>query len=403
MKGLISRRRIMKEDIFILAAKRTPIGKFNGALSSLSSEELLSSLIPELCQSAKVSSDHIQSLFLGNVLQAGQGQNVARLSARKSLNQSCTGHTINMVCGSGLKAITSATQALRCHDASLVIAGGSESMSNAPYLVPKARQGLTMGHHSLVDSMIHDGLWDVVLNYHMGITAENIAERYDISREEQDQFALQSQQKAGRAIQDHAFHNEIVPISIPQRKKSDLLIDNDEFPRPDTRIETLESLRPVFKKEGSVTAGNASGINDGAAALVLATESYTNIHKLNPMARIVSYAEVGVDPSEMGMGPAKAIPLALKKAGWTPEDVDLYELNEAFAAQSLGVLNELDLNPEKVNVNGGAIALGHPIGASGARVVVTLIHELKRRQLQRGCVSLCIGGGMGIAACFELI
>ena len=391
----------MTQNVYITHAKRTPIGKFNGALSALTAVELATPLVSYLLKGSNLAAENIDDVFFGNVLQAGQGQNMARQIARNAVSDSIPGHTINKVCGSGLQSIISAAQAIKAGDASAIIAGGAESMSQSPYLVPKARTGFKMGHQALVDSMISDGLWDCFNDYHMGVTAENIVRKHAISREAQDTFAAQSQAKAIKAQADGKFDAEILPVSIPQRKGDPKVVSVDECPRADTTADSLSLLRAAFEKDGTVTAGNSSSINDGAAAVLLVSEDLLAEKNLVPLARVVSYASVGIDPAVMGLGPVKAIEKALSLAGWSQGDVDLVELNEAFAAQSLGVLAECPFDTDKVNVNGGAIALGHPIGASGTRIVVTLLHEMQKRHVKKGLAALCIGGGMGIAICLE--
>ncbi len=341
----------------------------------------------------------VDEVILGNVLHAGLGQNVARqVAVHSGIPEDKTAFTLDMVCGSGLKAIQLATQSIMLGDADIVIAGGVENMSQAAYVSTQHRFGQRLGNSQLIDTLVHDGLTDAFNNYHMGITAENVAQKYAISREEQDQFALESQEKAAKALENHRFADEIVPVSVPQRRKDPLIVTTDEYPKVDTSLEKLQQLRPAFlPKEGTVTAGNASGINDGAALLMLMTEEKALELGLTPLVTIESYASAGVAPELMGTGPIPATQKALKKAGLTISDLDLVESNEAFAAQSLAVLKDLKLNPEIVNVNGGAIALGHPIGASGARILVTLIHEMKKRQVARGLATLCIGGGQGTA------
>lgn len=341
----------------------------------------------------------VDEVILGNVLHAGLGQNVARqIAIHSGIPSDKTAFTLDMVCGSGLKAIQLATQSIMLGDADIVIAGGVENMSQAAYVSTQHRFGQRLGNSQLIDTLVHDGLTDAFNNYHMGITAENVAQKYGISREEQDQFALESQEKAAKALENHRFADEIVPVSVPQRRKDPLIVTTDEYPKVDTSLEKLQQLRPAFlPKEGTVTAGNASGINDGAALLMLMTEEKALELGLTPLVTIESYASAGVAPELMGTGPIPATQKVLKKAGLTISDLDLVESNEAFAAQSLAVLKDLKLNPEIVNVNGGAIALGHPIGASGARILVTLIHEMKKRQVTRGLATLCIGGGQGTA------
>ncbi len=391
------------KDAFIVDGIRTAIGNFNGTLAPLGSVELGKVVVSELLKRNSLEGKEIDEVLLGCILQAGQGQNVARQAAIGSnIPQEKTAMTINMVCGSGLRAVTLAAQAIKSDDAELILAGGTESMSNAPYLLLKARTGYRMGHGELVDSMIRDGLWDIFNDYHMGITAENLAEKYNSSREEQDQFACSSQNKAEKAIKEGKFVDEIVPVEIPQRKKDPIIFKQDEFPRFGATVEGLAKLRPAFKKDGTVTAANASGVNDGAAALLVASQQAIDDYKLTPLAKIVSYAYHGTDPAIMGIGPVEAVKKALGKAGWTLNDVELIEANEAFAAQSLAVVKDLGLNPDITNVNGGAIALGHPIGASGARILITLLYEMKKRQVKKGLATLCIGGGMGIAMCVEM-
>jgi acetyl-CoA C-acetyltransferase len=345
----------------------------------------------------------VDEVILGCVLQAGLGQNVARqVLIGAGIPVEKTAFTINKVCGSGLKSIALAAQSIKANDAELVIAGGTESMSNSPFYDKSTRFGAKMGNQTLIDSMIYDGLWDIFNDYHMGITAENIAEKYGISREEQDEFSCNSQNKAEKAIKEGKFKDEILPIEIPQRKKEPIIFSQDEFPRFGTTIEKLAKLRPAFKKDGTVTAGNASGINDGSSIVAVCSENFLKKNSLTPLARIVSYASFGVDPSVMGLGPVGASKLALKKAGWKVSSLDLIEANEAFAVQSIAVNRELGLNTEIVNVNGGAVALGHPIGSSGARILTTLLYEMKKRNAKKGLATLCIGGGMGIALCVEM-
>jgi acetyl-CoA C-acetyltransferase len=390
----------MKQDIYIIDGLRTAIGKFGGMFENYSATNLAITVINELKKKHNLKESDVDHLILGNVLSAGLGQNIARQVLLETFDQDKTAFGINMVCGSGLKALCLASQSLALGDHNLVLAGGVENMSNAPYLLKKARFGYRLGDDSIVDSAVSDGLWDCRLGYHMGQTAENIANKHNISREEQDKFALSSQEKASNAQKSGRFNDEIVPVTVKKRKK-ETIYDTDEFPRADTTFETLSSLRPAFDKNGTVTAGNASGINDGAAILMLgSTES---LKTFQPLAKIVSYAESGVDPSVMGLGPIKAAESALNRAGWTVKDLDLVESNEAFAVQSIAVKNTLKIPDEIINVNGGAIALGHPIGASGARIVVTLAHEMKKRNAKKGLATLCIGGGMGIAMCIELV
>ncbi|AZV93987.1 acetyl-CoA acetyltransferase [Bordetella sp. J329] len=389
-------------DVAILAASRTAIGAFQGALGHTPAHELGATVIRHLLAKTGIPAEAIDEVILGQVLAAGSGQNPARQSSiHAGLPVETPALTINKVCGSGLKAVHLAAQAIRSGDADLIIAGGQENMSLSPYVLPKARTGLRMGHAQLLDSMIQDGLWDAFNDYHMGITAENLVERYGLTREELDQFSYESQQKAGAAIKAGRFKDEIAPVEIPQRKGDPVRIETDEQPRPDTSLETLARLRPAFKKDGTVTAGNASTLNDGAAALLLASAEKAKELGLPVLGWIKSYASAGVDPSVMGLGPVPATRKTLEKAGWKLEDLDLIEANEAFAAQSLAVARELQWDNSKVNVNGGAIALGHPIGASGARILVSLIHEMNRRDAKKGLATLCIGGGQGVAIAIE--
>jgi len=391
----------MREAVIVSAA-RTAIGTFGGSLAGLSAVEMGSIAAKEALQRAGVDPSAVDEVIIGNVLSAGLGQNVARQVALKAgLPGTVSCFSINKVCGSGLRAISLAAQLIKAGDADVVLAGGTESMSNSPYLLNKARFGYKMGNDTLVDSMICDGLWDIYNDYHMGITAENVAAQYGISREAQDAFALVSQRRAEAAVKEGRFKDEIVPVVMPQKKGDPKVFDTDEFPRFGSSLEGFARLRPAFKKDGTVTAGNASGINDGAAmTLVMSAEKARELG-LKPLARIVSYASAGVDPSVMGYGPVPASRKALAKAGLTVKDLGLVEANEAFAAQALAVSAGLDLDPAFTNVNGGAIALGHPIGASGARIATTLIHELKRRNARFGLATLCIGGGMGTALIVE--
>nr|ALV86463.1 acetyl-CoA acetyltransferase [uncultured bacterium 18]ALV86603.1 acetyl-CoA acetyltransferase [uncultured bacterium 27] len=392
----------MAEDIVIVAAARTAVGKFGGTLAKTPAPELGAAVIQELLKRAKLSGEQINEVILGQVLTAAAGQNPARQSVVKSgLPQGVPALTINAVCGSGLKAVMLAAQAIRDGDSEIVIAGGQESMSLAPHALPNSRDGTRMGDWKLVDTMIVDGLFDVYNKYHMGITAENVAKKYDISREKQDALALASQQKAAAAQEAGKFKDEIVPFSIAQKKGDPIVFAADEFINRKTSAEGLAGLRPAFDKAGSVTAGNASGLNDGAAAVVVMTAKKAAQLGLTPLARIASYATVALDPSIMGMGPVPASQKALQRAGWKAQDLDLLEINEAFAAQACAVNNEMGWDTSKVNVNGGAIAIGHPIGASGCRILVTLLHEMQRRNAKRGIASLCIGGGMGVALTVE--
>ncbi|HER6036690.1 acetyl-CoA acetyltransferase [Streptococcus pyogenes] len=387
------------KNIVIVEALRTPIGAFGGSFKSVSAVELGTTVLKKILDKTQVKPEMVDEVILGNVLHAGLGQNVARqVAVHSGIPEDKTAFTLDMVCGSGLKAIQLAAQSIMLGDADIVIAGGVENMSQAAYVPTQHRFGQRLGNSQLIDTLVHDGLTDAFNNYHMGITAENVAQKYAISREEQDQFALESQEKAAKALENHRFADEIVPVSVPQRRKDPLIVTTDEYPKVDTSLEKLQQLRPAFlPKEGTVTAGNASGINDGAALLMLMTEEKALELGLTPLVTIESYASAGVAPELMGTGPIPATQKALKKAGLTISDLDLVESNEAFAAQSLAVLKDLKLNPEIVNVNGGAIALGHPIGASGARILVTLIHEMKKRQVTRGLATLCIGGGQGTA------
>ncbi|RKZ89953.1 MAG: acetyl-CoA C-acetyltransferase [Candidatus Parabeggiatoa sp. nov. 1] len=390
------------ENIVIVAAARTAVGNFNGTLANIPAKTLGAKVIANLLERTGLQPNQIDEVILGQVLTAGTGQNPARQAAMEAgLAIEVPAMTINKVCGSGLKAVHLAAQAIRCEDAGIIIAGGQENMNMAPHLLPKSRQGMRMGEWTMPDSMIVDGLWEVFGDYHMGCTAENIAEKYTLSREEQDVFAANSQQKAEAAQKAGTFDEQIVPIEIPLCRGDPLVFKVDEFPRHGTTPETLAKLRPAFNKKGTVTAGNASGINDGAAAVVVMTETKAKALGLTPMARIVSYANAGVDPKIMGTGPIPATRKCLEKAGWTADDLDLIEANEAFAAQAIAVNRELGWDLSKVNVNGGAIALGHPIGASGARILVSLLHEMVRSDVHKGLATLCIGGGQGVALAVE--
>ncbi|MDA7088436.1 acetyl-CoA C-acetyltransferase [Pseudomonas sp. SA3-5] len=389
-------------DVVIVAATRTAIGSFQGGLSAISAPDLGAAVIRQLLAQAGVQPNAIDEVILGQVLTAGSGQNPARQAAIKAgLPPEVPAMTLNKVCGSGLKAVQLAAQAIRCGDAELVIAGGQENMSLAPYVLPKARTGLRMGHAELLDSMVKDGLWDAFNDYHMGVTAENLAAQYGIGREQQDAFAATSQQKAAAAIEGGRFKDEITPILIPQRKGDPLVFDTDEQPRGDTTLDSLGKLRPAFSQGGSVTAGNASTLNDGAAVVLLASAKKAAELGLPVLATIKAYASAGVDPAVMGIGPVAATRRCLAKAGWGIDELDLIEANEAFAVQALSVNQELGWDSAKINVNGGAIALGHPIGASGCRILVTLLHELQRRNLSKGLATLCIGGGQGVALAVE--
>ncbi|HBV4470059.1 acetyl-CoA C-acetyltransferase [Klebsiella aerogenes] len=391
------------KEVAIVCALRTPIGSFRGALSSLSAVELGAAVVRGLLERTQLPASAVDELIFGQVLTAGCGQNPARQTAlRAGLPVETPAVTVNLVCGSGLKAVQQAVQAIRSGEAEIVIAGGQESMSNAPYLVQGARDGLRFGHASMQDSMIQDGLWDAFNDYHMGITAENLADAFDISRPQQDAFAALSQRKAAAAIAAGRFQAEIVPLSVPQGKKAPRMVDADEQPRPETSEQQLAQLRPAFRTEdGSVTAGNASSLNDGAAAVLLMSVDKARQLGLPVLARIVSSAVAGVDPSVMGIGPVSACRKALQRAGWSLNEVDLIEANEAFAVQALAVGKLLEWDSQKVNVNGGAIALGHPIGASGCRILVSLLHEMQRRDASKGLATLCVGGGQGIAMTIE--
>jgi len=389
-------------DIVIVAATRTAIGKFSGALAKIPAPELGATVIRELLARAKLQPDQISEVILGQVLAAGSGQNPARQSLIKAgLPAAIPAMTINKVCGSGLKAVMLAAQAVRCGDADIVIAGGQENMSASPHVLPGSRDGFRMGDAKLVDTMIIDGLWDVFNQYHMGVTAENVAKQYGISRAQQDEFSVASQNKAEAAQKAGAFKDEIVPVMIPQRKGDPVAFAADEFIKAGTTLESISGLRPAFSKDGSVTAANASGINDGAAGVVVMSAERAAQLGLKPLVKIKAYASSGVDPSIMGMGPVPASRRCLEKAGWKPADLDLMEINEAFAAQACAVNKEMGWDTSKINVNGGAIALGHPIGASGCRVLVTLLYEMARRDARKGLASLCIGGGMGVALAVE--
>ncbi len=392
----------MSTDIVIVAAARTAVGKFGGTLAKTPASELGAVVIRELLTRAKLEGGQIGEVILGQVLTAGVGQNPARQAVIKSgLPDTIPAMTINKVCGSGLKAVMLAAQAIRDGDSEIVIAGGQESMSLAPHVLAGSRDGQRMGDWKLIDSMITDGLWDVYNQYHMGITAENVAKQYSISRESQDALALASQQKAAAAQEAGRFKDEIVAVTIPQKKGDPVVFAADEFINRKTSAEGLAGLRPAFDKAGSVTAGNASGLNDGAAAVVVMSAAKAEALGLKPLARIASYASAGLDPKIMGMGPVPAARKALERAGWKPADLDLLEINEAFAAQACAVHQEMGWDTSKVNVNGGAIAIGHPIGASGCRILVTLLHEMQRRNAKKGIASLCIGGGMGVALTVE--
>ncbi|WP_069706842.1 acetyl-CoA C-acetyltransferase [Burkholderia seminalis] len=391
-------------DVVIVSAARTAVGKFGGSLAKIAAPELGATVIRAVLERAGVKPDQVSEVIMGQVLTAGSGQNPARQSLIKArLPNAVPGMTINKVCGSGLKAVMLAANAIVAGDADIVIAGGQENMSASPHVLPGSRDGFRMGDAKLVDTMIVDGLWDVYNQYHMGITAENVAKEYGITREEQDAFAALSQNKAEAAQKAGRFDDEIVPVSIPQRKGEPLQFATDEFVRHGVTAESLAGLKPAFSKDGSVTAANASGLNDGAAAVLVMSAQKAAALGLTPLARIKAYANAGVDPSVMGMGPVPASRRCLERAGWTPGDLDLMEINEAFAAQALAVHKQMGWDTSKVNVNGGAIAIGHPIGASGCRILVTLLHEMAKRDAKRGLASLCIGGGMGVALAVERV
>jgi acetyl-CoA C-acetyltransferase len=391
-------------DIVIVSAVRTAVGKFGGSLAKIPATELGATVIKEALARAKVKPEQVSEVIMGQVLAAGAGQNPARQATLKAgLPKEVPALTINAVCGSGLKAVMLAAQAIAYGDAEIVVAGGQENMSAAPHVLPNSRDGQRMGDWKMVDTMIVDGLWDVYNQYHMGVTAENVAKKFEVSREQQDALALASQQKASAAQAAGKFKDEIVPISIPQRKGDPVVFADDEFINKKTSAEALAGLRPAFDKSGSVTAGNASGINDGAAAVVVMSAKKAQELGCKPLARIVSFGTSGLDPATMGMGPVPATRKALERAGWSASDVNLFELNEAFAAQACAVNKELGIDPAKVNVNGGAIAIGHPIGASGCRILVTLLHEMQRREAKKGVAALCIGGGMGVSLAVERV
>jgi acetyl-CoA C-acetyltransferase len=388
----------------ILSGCRTPVGKFQGSLSDLSAPQLGAIVVREAVKRAGFDPAQVDECIMGNVVSAGLGQNPARQAAIYGGLSPATGAmTINKVCGSGLKSVALAAQAVQTGNSSIVVAGGMESMTNAPYLLPQARKGYRLGNAQIIDSMVHDGLWDVYNDYHMGITGENVAEKYGITREEQDEFAVNSHRKAVSAIKECRFKAQIVPVEIPAKKKgaAPVIFDKDEGPREDTTIEILRALKPAFKKDGTVTAGNAPGVNDGAAAVVVTSAQRAKELGIKPMVRIVAQATSGVEPKWVMMAPVSAVRQIWEKTGWKNEDVDLYELNEAFSVQALGVIRELGLNMDRVNANGGAVAIGHPIGASGARVLVTLIYEMIRRDVKRGIAALCLGGGNAVAMAVE--
>ena len=389
-------------EVVIVSAARTAIGNYGGSLAGFSAVDLGVIAAKEAMIRAGIKPTDVDETIVGNILSAGQGQNIARqISVLAGVPETSPAMTINKLCGSGLRSVSMAAQFIMLGDADVILAGGTESMSNAPYLLEKARFGYRMGHGEITDSMIKDGLTDALNNFHMGITAENIASQWQLSREEQDVFAANSQQKTEKALQEGRFKEEIVPVEIPQRKGGPIIFDIDEFPKPGITVEKLSKLRPAFQKDGTVTAGNASGLNDGAAMLVIMSAGKAKELGVRPIARIVSYANAALDPKIMGYGPVPATRAALQKAGMTIADIDLIEANEAFAAQSLAVAKDLELDMEKVNVNGGAIALGHPIGASGARILTTLLYEMKKRNAKTGLATLCIGGGQGTSLIIE--
>src|SRR5882762_7342626 len=392
------------DDVVIISGCRTPVGKFQGSLSDLGAPQLGAIVVREAVKRAHLDPKQIDECIMGNVVSAGLGQNPARQAAIfGGLAPEVGAMTINKVCGSGLKAVALAAQAVETGNSSVVVAGGMESMTNAPYLLPQARQGYRLGNATIVDSMVHDGLWDIYNDYHMGITGENVAEKYGITREEQDEFAVNSHRKAVAAMNQCRFKAQVVAVELPAKKKgaAPVIFDKDESPREDTTIEILRALKPAFKKDGTVTAGNAPGVNDGAAALVLTSRQRAEELGATPMVRIVAQATSGVEPKWVMMAPVGAVRKIWEKTGWKKDEVDLYELNEAFSVQALGVIRELGLDLDKVNVNGGAVAIGHPIGASGARILVTLIYEMIRRDVHRGIAALCLGGGNAVAMAVE--
>ena len=392
------------DDVVIISGCRTPVGKFQGGLSGFTAPQLGAIVVREAVKRAEIDPQQIDECIMGNVVSAGLGQNPARQAAiYGGLSPEVGAMTINKVCGSGLKAVALAAQAIQTGNSSIVVAGGMESMTNAPYLLPQARQGCRLGNATIVDAMVHDGLWDIYNDYHMGITGENVAEKYGITREEQDEFALNSHGKAVSAIKECRFKSQIVPVELPTKKKGApvVIFEKDESPREDTTIEVLRSLKPAFKKDGTVTAGNAPGVNDGAAAVVVTSAQTAKALGKQPMVRIVAQATSGVEPKWVMMAPVGAVRKIWEKTRWKKDEVDLYELNEAFSVQALGVIRELGLDMNRVNVNGGAVAIGHPIGASGARVLVTLIYEMIRRDVHRGIAALCLGGGNAVAMAVE--
>src|SRR5215813_12578258 len=388
------------EDVVIISGCRTPVGKFQGSLSDFSAPQLGAIAVREAVKRANLDPKQVDECIMGNVVSAGLGQNPARQAAiYGGLAPEVGAMTVNKVCGSGLKAVALAAQAIQTENSSIVVAGGMESMTNAPYLLPQARKGYRLGNAQIVDSMVNDGLWDIYNDYHMGMTGENVAEKFGITREEQDEFALNSHRKAVAAMKECRLKSQIMPVELPGKKKGDpaVIFDKDESPREDTTIEVLRSLKPAFKKDGTVTAGNAPGVNDGAAAVVVTSGAKAKELGAKPMVRIVAQTTSGIDPAWVMMAPVSAVRKIWEKTGWKNQDVDLYELNEAFSVQALGVIRELGLDMNKVNVNGGAVAIGHPIGASGARVLVTLLYEMIRRDVHRGIAALCLGGGNAVA------
>ncbi len=392
------------EDVVIVSGVRTPVGKFQGSLSAFSAPQLGALVVREAVRRARIDPADVDECIMGNVVSAGLGQNPARQAALfGGLSAQVSAMTINKVCGSGLKAVALAVQAIQTGNASIVVAGGMESMTNAPYLLPQGRGGFRMGDSVVVDSMVHDGLWDVFNNYHMGVTGENVAEKHGITREEQDQYALDSHRKAAAAWRDGRFQAQVLPVEIPANKKGQpsILFDRDESVRADASLEALRALKPAFKKDGTVTAGNAPGVNDAAAAVVVMTAAKAASLGLRPLVSVRAQATSGIDPQWVMLAPVEGIERVLRKAGWSKDDPDLYELNEAFAVQALGVIKELGLDRAKVNVNGGAVAIGHPIGASGARILVDLIYEMMRRRARRGVAALCLGGGNSVAMAVE--
>ena len=390
------------EDIVIVSAVRTPVGKFQGAFSDLSATQLGAIAVREAVKRAGIDLSLVDECILGNVVSAGLGQNPARQAALNGgLMPEVSAMTINKVCGSGLKTVALATQSIQTGNAEIVVAGGMESMTNAPYLLPQGRSGFRLGNATVVDSMVHDGLWDAFNNYHMGITAENVAEKYNISREEQDEYALNSHRKAAAAWKECRFASQVIPVEVPKKKGASVVVDRDESIREDASLEALRALKPAFKKDGTVTAGNAPGVNDAAAALVVMSARKAAEMGLTPLVRICAQASSGVDPKWVMMAPVTGVQKVLARAGWSADGVDLFELNEAFAVQAIAVTRELGIPFEKVNVNGGAVAIGHPIGASGARVLVTLISEMIRRDVRRGVAALCLGGGNSVALAVE--